>query len=283
MTPNRLHSHSGRNGLLLALFLLCLPLLSFAQSGTTISGTVTDDLGDPLPGVTVALEGTSVGTFTDADGTFTLSVSASTTSNILVFSYLGFGTQKQTLDFTQGNQTINMQLRPDITQLDEIVVTGNSVSTSRKQLGNSIASLQAADLTNTGAVGVDQALSGKVAGALVTQNSGDPAGGISIRLRGASTISGSSDPLYIVDGVLVNNSSNQLVDLGGNTQNRLVDLNPDDIERIEIIKGAAAAAIYGSRASNGVVQIFTKRGKSGKPQISFTTGLRVNQLRKEID
>lgn len=283
MTPNRLHSHLGRNSLLQALFLLCLPLLSFAQGGITVSGTITDDLGDPLPGVTVALEGTSTGTFTDGDGTYSLTVLPADNTKPLVFSYLGYASQKQTLNLSQSAQTIDVQLKPDITQLDEIVVTGSSVSTSRKQLGNSIASLQAKDLTNTGAIGVDQALSGKIAGALVTQNSGDPAGGISIRLRGASTISGSSDPLYIVDGVLVNNSSNQLVDLGGNSQNRLVDLNPSDIERIEVIKGAAAAAIYGSRASNGVVQIFTKRGKSGKPKISFTTGLRVNQLRKEID
>ncbi|NJC24925.1 TonB-linked SusC/RagA family outer membrane protein [Lewinella antarctica] len=118
---------------------------------------------------------------------------------------------------------------------------------------------------------------------MVQQNSGDPAGGISIRLRGATTITGSSDPLYIIDGIIVNNSSNNLVDLGGNSQNRLVDINPADIDRIEVIKGAAAAAIYGSRASNGVVQIFTKRGKQGAPRINFTTNFRVNQLRNQID
>ncbi len=166
--------------------------------------------------------------------------------------------------------------------MDQVVVTGTSVKTTRKQLGNSIATLSSKDLVNNGATGIDQALSGKISGALVQQNSGDPAGGISIRLRGPSTITGSSDPLYVVDGLIVSNSSREVLNLGGNTQNRLVDLNPNDIDRIEVLKGASAAAIYGSRASNGVVQIFTKRGKLGKPIFSFTTNLKINRIRKKI-
>src|SRR6185436_18110749 len=113
------------------------------------------------------------------------------------------------------------------------------------------------------------------------QNSGNPAGGISVRLRGPSTIVGSSDPLYIVDGVIVNNDSRQLIDLGGYTQNRLVDISPDDIERMEVIKGAAAAALYGSRANNGVVQIWTKRGTIGKPKFTFNTRYASSELREE--
>lgn len=174
-------------------------------------------------------------------------------------------------------------LQEDLLSLDEVVVTGSTVGVNKRTLGNSISSVKSEDLVNNGATAVDQAISGKVTGALVQQNSGDPAGGISIRLRGPSTVLGSSDPLYIVDGIIISNSSNQLIDLGGNAQNRLADLNPNDIERIEIIKGAAAAAVYGSRASNGVVQIFTKKGRSGEPRFSFSTNVRVNELRKEID
>ncbi|MGB3548436.1 MAG: TonB-dependent receptor plug domain-containing protein [Saprospiraceae bacterium] len=204
---------------------------------------------------------------------------------MLQYDYIGSESKRVTIELNRDGQTFteDINLGSDPLSLDEVVVTGASIATSRRQLGNAISTLDNTDLEQTGAIAVDQALSGKIAGALVQQNSGDPAGGISIRLRGASTISGSSDPLYIIDGIIVNNSSNNLIDLGGNTQNRLVDINPADIERIEVIKGAAAAAIYGSRASNGVVQIFTKRGNIGETKISVSSSLRVNQLRKQIE
>ena len=147
---------------------------------------------------------------------------------------------------------------------------------------SSVTTVRSEDLVNNAAIAVDQALSGKIPGALVQQNSGDPAGGISIRLRGPSTIQGSSDPLYIVDGIIYSNASYALIDVGGYSQNRLVDLNPNDIERIEVVKGAAAAAIYGARASNGVVEIFTKRGRAGEPRVNFSTNLKLNELRKQI-
>ena len=115
-------------------------------------------------------------------------------------------------------------------------------------------------MESTGATSLDKALTGKLAGALIQQNSGNPAGGVTIRLRGTGTVLGDADPLYMVDGVIVNNDSPELIRLGGGAQNRLIDLNPNDVERIEIVKGAAAAALYGSRANNGVVQIFTKHG-----------------------
>jgi TonB-linked SusC/RagA family outer membrane protein len=202
----------------------------------------------------------------------------------LNFSSLGFSNQSKSLSLGDGvDIKTDISLLPDLMNLDEVVVTGTSVKTSRKQLGNSIATLSAKDLINSGATGIDQAMAGKVSGALVQQNSGDPAGGVSVRMRGPSTITGSSDPLYVIDGLIVSNSSRQVIDLGGNTQNRLVDLNPNDIDHIEILKGAAAAAIYGSRASNGVVQIFTKRGKTGKPVFSFTSNFKMNQLRKKMD
>ena len=259
---------------------LCGQTLSY-----TVTGTVTDESGTPLIGVTVRVEDTNSGAVTDFDGNYQLTGSAGAGEYLLFYSYIGYATERRTLNLATGPAQVNLdvELGPDALSLDEVIVTGASVATSRRQLGNAVSSLDNTALEETGAIAIDQALSGKIAGALVQQNSGDPAGGISVRLRGASTISGSSDPLYIIDGIIVNNSSSNLVDLGGTSQNRLVDINPADIDRIEVIKGAAAAAIYGSRASNGVVQIFTKRGKQGKPRINFSTSLRVNQLRKEID
>ena len=270
---------------LTGLALLLSTLASAQVVDYTVSGTVISPDGETLIGVTVLLGQTSSGTVTDFDGRYSISNRAAPGTYRLTFSYIGYGNEVVSYTVPAGGGAIRVDavLETDALNLDEVIVTGASVATSRRQLGNSIATLDESALTENGAIAVDQALSGKIAGALVQQNSGDPAGGISIRLRGASTISGNSDPLYIIDGIIVNNNSPSLVDLGGNSQNRLVDINPADIERIEVIKGAAAAAIYGSRASNGVVQIFTKRGKQGKPRINFTTSLRVNQLRKEID
>lgn len=270
------------------LFILFLGLttsLMVAQTTYTFTGIITDAVSnEPLIGATVQLEGTTDGGVTDYDGRYTFEVDLSPGAYQLVARYTGYRSSSTEVSLG-GNTSVetNFALATDALDLETIVVTGSSVATSKRQLGNAISTLDAKDLEQTGAVAVDQALSGKVAGALVMQNSGDPAGGISIRLRGASTISGSSDPLYIIDGVLVNNNSNQLIDIGGTAQNRLVDINPNDIERIEVIKGAAAAAIYGSRASNGVVQIFTKRGQSGKPRITLSSNIKLNELRKKID
>jgi TonB-linked SusC/RagA family outer membrane protein len=155
-------------------------------------------------------------------------------------------------------------------------------------LGNSITTVRADQLARSGTGNAIQALQGKIAGAQITQNSGDPAGGITVRLRGAKSLIGSSEPLYVIDGVVSNNGTinvtNANVD-GGQTsaigQNRMADINPNDIESINVINGAAAAAIYGSRASNGVVVITTKRGKSGKTKIAFSTSYSFNQLRKK--
>lgn len=259
---------------------------AFAQSRGSFSGTVTDsNNGVPLAGVSVFIEDTSFGAVTDFDGNYSFRVNLEAGDYTLTASSLGYTTTEITVSYSGGDLTTDLTLTEDVLSLDEVVVTGNPAGVNKRTLGNAISSVKAEDLVNNGAIAVDQAISGKISGALVQQNSGDPAGGISIRLRGPSTVLGNSDPLYIVDGIIVSNSSNSnnLVDLGGNSQNRLVDLNPNDIERIEVIKGAAAAAIYGSRASNGVVQIFTKKGKSGDPKFTFNTNVRINELRKEID
>jgi TonB-linked SusC/RagA family outer membrane protein len=264
------------------LFFQITPLIA-QTTEYVFTGTITDNNSNlPLPGVAVYIENTNFGTSTDFDGNYRFTASLPAGAYSLVANYIGFRTEKiRVTPGTETQITQNFSLREDLLNLDEVVVTGNVVGINKRALGNNISSVNAEDLTNNAAVQVDQALQGKITGALVTQNSGDPAGGISVLLRGASSLGG-NQPLYILDGVILNNASNQLIDIGGNAQNRLADINPDDIARIEVIKGAAASAIYGSRANNGVVQIFTKKGKIGEPKFSYTSSFRANSLRKKI-
>lgn len=274
--------------------LLLMPLLASAQTKTNfrISGKVTDEAGEPLIGVTVQLiEVRGAGTITDFDGMYELSGSAANGDYTLEMSYVGYGTQRFKVNV--GNSPAieqNATLSGDILNLDEVVVTGASATSTRKQLGNAVNVVDGSQLSKAGTVNALGALSGKVMGAQITQNDGGPGGGISVRLRGPSTINGASQPLFIVDGVIVDNSSQNVINRNADAQatgfqsgqNRIIDINPNDIERIEVINGAAAAAIYGSLASNGVVQIFTKRGKVGKPQINFSTTVSMSQLRKRL-
>jgi TonB-linked SusC/RagA family outer membrane protein len=264
-----------------ALLLQLATVLAVAQ--VQISGKVTGTDGKGIPSVSVQIRNTNFGTTTDVNGNYSFKATIKAGAYVMEFSGIGFKNATSSFTAAAADITVNATITEDVLGLDEVVVTGTGVATRKRQLGNSIATVSGRELTRGGATSVDMALQGKVAGAQVNQNSGNPAGGISVRLRGPSTISGSSDPLYIIDGVIVNNDSRQLIDLGGYAQNRLVDLNPNDIERIEIIKGAAAAAIYGSRANNGVVQIFTKKGKEGKPQISFSTQVKSSSLRKKME
>uniref|UniRef100_UPI0032165B10 SusC/RagA family TonB-linked outer membrane protein n=1 Tax=uncultured Draconibacterium sp. TaxID=1573823 RepID=UPI0032165B10 len=258
------------------IFLMAFLTNAFAQE-KTVSGVVTSSIdGTSLPGVNITIKGTTRGTISNIDGEYTIKV---TDDDILVYSFIGMKTEERTAGT---GSVINIALMTDALGLDEVVVTGTGTLTKKKQLGNAISTIPAIDIQESGAISIGSALSGKLAGAQVMQNSGNPSGGISVRLRGASTVLGSSDPLYIIDGVIVNNESRELINLGGYTQNRLVDIEPQDIERIEVIKGAAAAAIYGSRASNGVVQIWTKRGSSEKLQVNYNTQVSVSQVRKTL-
>lgn len=265
-------------------FVLCLSLSisisAFAQ--LTIKGTVTDERGESLPGANIIVIGTTTGTNTDAQGNFALYLSEPAAETTIEARFVGYKSARQTIRQNSGLVEVSFQLAVDVLQFDEIVVTGLSVAASKKQLGNAISTLTVRQLESTGATSLDKALTGKLAGALIQQNSGNPGGGVTIRLRGTGTVLGDADPLYVVDGVIVNNDSPELIRLGGGSQNRLIDLNPNDVERIEIVKGAAAAALYGSRANNGVVQIFTKRGAQGKPRINYTYGLSTSNIRKTL-
>lgn len=280
-----------------AAFLLMLTTL-FTAAGIAqvrISGKVTAKGGAAVEAASVVVRENGTGAATDASGTYSFTAALKPGTYTIVFSSTGYKTQQSAVTVTGGNNsyTVNAELNEDVSKLDEVIVTGNSQGTTRRQLGSYISSVNAEDL-NKGATGnVLAALQGKTAGAQISQNSGDPAGGLSVRLRGISSISSSSEPLYIIDGVIVNNATNRVTNTSGNYdggnfvgnigQSRLVDINPNDIERIEVLNGAAAAAIYGSRANAGVVQIFTKKGKSGAPTVSFSTSFTTSSLRKKLD
>lgn len=255
-----------------------------AQSNYELKGNVVDDLGKPIPGVTVQIKNTNQGAITNFDGTYSLQANFDAGSYTLVFRSLGLTTKEIALTLDSQTEVVTDAIMiTDILGLDTVVITGVGALTAKKQIGNTISTVEGLDITQSGSVDITGALSGKLAGIQVTQNSGDPAGGISVRLRSASTVNGSSDPLYIIDGVIVNNNSTNVLNVTSVVQNRLSDISPQDIERIEVIKGAAAAAIYGSRASNGVVQIFTKKGKLGKPVITVASSINFNSLRKKRD
>lgn len=229
--------------------------LAYAQ-GTTITGKVTsaeDNTG--LPGVNVLVEGTPSGTTTDVNGNYSINVPPQA---VLTFSYIGFVSQK----IAVGNQaTVDVVLRPDVTQLNEVVIAGYSI-VEKKDVISSIASVSSKDFKDIPVVGIDQALQGQAAGVQVTQSSGTPGGGITVRVRGSTSISASNRPLFIVDGVPIEDGSLGLRSFGGQNDNALATINPNDIESMQILKDASAKAIYGSRAANGVVLITTKRGKT---------------------
>ncbi len=273
-------SRFSRSGLLLAaLFLLAVAPLA-AQ--VTLEGTVTDESGFALPGVNVVVDGTTDGAVTNLDGLYSFSTS-SAAPFVIVYRFIGYRTERVTINQASGTVTQDVQMIPDVLGLDDVVVTGAGVVEERRRLGTAVSVVEAAPIANSGATDITAALSGKITGAQIRQTSGSPAGGISVVLRGSSTINSGAEPLYIVDGVIVDNSSNELVGVGnGGVQNRLVDINPNDIERIEVIKGAAAAAVYGSRASNGVVQIFTKRGQTGAPRITYEARTSLSQVRQTV-
>lgn len=247
---------------LLLLAFLILPFLVNAQD-ITISGKVTAaEEPDGLPGVNVSVKGTTLGTITDVDGKYSLEVP---TGSTLVFSFVGFATQEIPVGV---QRIINVVMEEASKTLNEVVVTGYS-SVQKGNITSSITSLKADDFKEMSLTGVDQALEGKAAGVQITQSSGTPGGGISVHIRGYTSINSSNRPLFIIDNVPVESGTLSLRDFGGQDDNALSLINPNDIESITILKDASAKAMYGSRASNGVIIITTKKGKSGQTRINF--------------
>jgi len=242
--------------------LLLVMLTGLAQAQVTVRGVVTsavDGLG--IPGVTVQAKESNTGTATDMDGAYTLSVSSGDVT--LVFRSLGFKTQEIVL----GNRTtVDVVLEEDLASLEEFVVVGYGTM-RKKDMTSAHVSIGSEDIERTVNTTVEQALQGRAAGVYVTQNTGAPGGGISVNIRGVNSIGGSNEPLYVIDGVQI---KPQAVSFGATAAtNPLASLNPSDIESMEILQGPSATAIYGSRATNGVVMITTKRGQSGDVKINY--------------
>ena len=237
-----------------------------------VSGKVVDiATGDPLPGVNVVEEGTTNGTVTNLEGIYSLDVSDG--DAVLLFSYVGYVTQRIPV---AGVSTINVELVVDVAQLEEVVVIGYG-TVRKSDLTGAVASVSEESLKQSVSTSLDQALQGRAAGVQVYQNSGQPGGGVSIRIRGASSINGNNEPLYVIDGIPISGDAGGTAigfdwGGGGNGQtavSALSNINPADIVSVEILKDASATAIYGSRGANGVVLITTRRGKSGQAKVSY--------------
>ncbi|MDG3580869.1 SusC/RagA family TonB-linked outer membrane protein [Galbibacter pacificus] len=242
------------------LILVCMTYLSYAQE-KTINGTITDQDGLPLPGVNIQINGTHTGTQTDFDGKYSINA---TVGSVLIYTYIGQKTEERTVG---NSSTIDITMQEDAQALDEVVIVGYGTSTKREVTDN-IASVSSEDINLIPTPSVQSTLSGKAAGVQVTQVNGKAESGIKIRVRGVATISSSQEPLYVIDGVPMINSDENIND---SPINPLVSLNPNDIESIEILKDASSAAIYGARGTNGVVLITTKRGKAGKTKVSINS------------
>lgn len=240
----------------------------------TISGTVTDESGEPLIGASLLAKGTSAGTVSDIDGSFSLNVPAE--SNMLVVSYTGYSTQE--VDIT-GQSTVAIQLAEGQI-LDEVVVVAGGLEKNKARLGYSLQNLDAEEVISAREVNLVDALNSKVAGVSVVSSSGSPGASSNIRIRGSISILGSNSPLFVVDGVPIDNSSvGNDVD-GVDQSNRAIDLNPNDIASLTVLKGAAATALYGVRAANGAIIVTTKRGSEGKPRVSISMAYSADEVNK---
>jgi TonB-linked SusC/RagA family outer membrane protein len=239
--------------------LLALFTVARAQE-TTVTGKITDANGLGMPGVNILKKGTTNGTATDSDGLFSISAAP---SDVLIASFIGYKVQ----EIAVGSQTrIDLKMEEDLTTLDEIVVVGYQ-EMKRADMTSAQASVSAKDISKTVNTTIEQAIQGRAAGVYITQNSGQPGGGISVNIRGINSINGTNEPLYVIDGIQI---AGQSVSSGPQSSaNPLGGLNPSDIETFEILQGPQATAQYGSRATNGVIVITTKRGKSGQTKITY--------------
>ncbi|NJK96206.1 MAG: TonB-dependent receptor plug domain-containing protein [Bacteroidales bacterium] len=242
---------------LLLIVLALTGWIGIAAQTVQVRGKVTSaEDGTPLPGATVVVKGSTVGTTADIDGNYVLNVPSGT--GTLVFSYVGMTTLEQEMG---GRTTIDVALEPSATGLEEVVVTALGIRKSEKNLGYAATSVSSDDITASGSRNAMNALQGKVAGINISSASGQPGSSSRVLLRGFSSLGGNNQPLYVVDGVPISNrligdtDINEGMDFG----NRANDINPEDIESITVLKGASGAALYGSRASNGVIIITTKK------------------------
>lgn len=275
---------------ILPLFLLLLTLLIDVQAQQrTVTGKITSaDDGAPIPGVNITVKGTTSGTISDASGNYSINVDA---GGALIFSFIGYTSQEVAVG---SNSVIDVSLQLDVTQLNEVVVTAIGLEANKRDLGYSIQNVNADEVRQSGETNLVSALSGKAAGVQVISSAGTPGASAQIRIRGNKSVQGSNSPLFVVDGIPIDNSSFTTADspedavanrgAGGVTNsNRAIDVNPDDIANITILKGPAATALYGIRAANGAVIITTKRGVAGAPKVTFSTAYSFDQVNRLPD
>lgn len=247
---------------LLTAFTLMLFAVGFTYAQTTISGTVTDDSGEPLIGTSILVEGTITGTVTDIDGKYTLNVPEG--SNVLVFSYTGYKSQRVEIN---GRTTIDVVMETDAIYTEEVVVTGLGIKREKKALGFGVTTVGSADIELRSEADVARILRGKAPGVDITQTSGIAGSGTNIIIRGYSSITGSNQPLFVVDGVPFNTSTNNdqnFVGGGATASSRFLDLDPNNIAEISILKGLSATVLYGEAGRNGVVLVTTKTGQAAE-------------------
>ncbi|QLE00559.1 SusC/RagA family TonB-linked outer membrane protein [Galbibacter sp. BG1] len=251
----------------LTLLIALIVQVSFAQE-KTVTGVVKDQDGLPLPGANVVVKGTSTGTQTDFDGIYSIQAS---TGDVLVYSFVGQTTEERTVG---ASNSINVTLAQDATELEAVVVNALGIEVNRGSLASSISEVDAGAIQNSGETSIAKGLSGKASGVQIINTSGDAGSSAYIQIRGQSTITRSLQPLIVVDGIPISND-----EIGGGVdgvvqQSRIGDINPNDIESLEVLKGASAAALWGSRAGNGVIVITTKKGKGvdqGDLKVSIST------------
>ena len=267
---------------LLILFML-LPMLVISQN-SIITGTVSDENGSPLPGVSILVKNSdNIGTVTDFDGNYSIEIPQEL-EKTLIFSYIGFSSQE--IDVTNQSQA-NVSMSSSQTELDEVVIVGYG-TVLKKDVTGSLAEVTVSDAIRSSTNSVDQLLQGRAAGVQVIQNLADPGSGISVRIRGANSLRGNNEPLYVIDGVIISSAGEDVASAGvgmtgQDAQNGLQGINPRDIEEIRVLKDASATAIYGSRGANGVVLITTKKGKSGDVKINTFVNNSIRSVSKTYD
>src|SRR5689334_17563297 len=278
-------------GVWLGALLLVLVASVEASAQRRVTGSVTSTDGQPIGNVVVNVQGTALGTYTAEDGKFVLN-NVPNSAQTLVVRRIGYRRVLQPL--AAGVNQIDIRLVKDVLELERQVVTGTTTSISSVNAANAVAQVSGEQLNKAPTPTIENALQGKIPGAVISQNSGAPGGGMQVQLRGTTSINANSSPLYVVDGVIVSNGViqnglNSITKAGGgitNSQdqpvNRIADLNPADIENIEVLKGASAGAIYGSLASNGVIVITTKRGSAGRTSASITQRMGQFTLAKKL-
>ncbi|MDP3313035.1 SusC/RagA family TonB-linked outer membrane protein [Lutibacter sp.] len=276
-----------RKKIMIFFILLITTTFSFLYAqNLMVSGKITDISGTILPGVNIQIKGTKTGTASDFDGKYQISAAQ---KDILVFSFLGFLTKEVAIT----GSTLNVSLTEDSKQLNEVVITAFGIKKETRELGYSVTQIKSDDLNFTGQTNAVEALQGRVAGLQINRTSGSSGGGVDILIRGVTSVNPERDnqPLIIIDGLALNNdtfSGNVLPSIGSNSPssseqfsftNRASDINPDDIESFNILKGAAATALYGVRAANGAIIITTKKGKQGKAKIGFSASTTIREIK----